>query len=332
MTTRRNFLKSSAMLAAGGILGSSVLSSCGSKDTTPAAATAPTKKSFIGLQTYSLGRELSEDIPSGLAKLAQIGYTDLELAGYRDGKIGEVSMSDYRKMADDAGLKISGSHLSPSIREYKKENFQQFEDFWKKAVDEHTVLGVTTMVQPSMPSVKTMDEAKVVGEIFNKAGEIAKAAGIAWGYHNHSGEFGRLEPTAEQKAEYEKQVAAAGNNPMMRMRAPQGDYIEKAFIDNTDPNYVMFELDCYWAVMGQQDPCEWLRNYPNRYKLLHVKDRWIVGNSGMMNWENIFKTGYSIGINQWFVEVESDSDPNTTQFYGVEESAKYLLAAPFVKA
>ena len=117
MTTRRNFLKSSAMLAAGGILGSSVLSSCGSKDTTPAAATAPTKKSFIGLQTYSLGRELSEDIPSGLAKLAQIGYTDLELAGYRDGKIGEVSMSDYRKMADDAGLKISGSHLSPSIRE-----------------------------------------------------------------------------------------------------------------------------------------------------------------------------------------------------------------------
>lgn len=51
----------------------------------------------------------------------------------------------------------------------------------------------------------------------------------------------------------------------------------------------MFELDVYWAVMGQQDPVEWMENYPNRFKLLHIKDRWIIGDSGMMNFPNIFK-------------------------------------------
>jgi sugar phosphate isomerase/epimerase len=108
--------------------------------------------------------------------------------------------------------------------------------------------------------------------------------------------------------------------------------VEQLFLDNTDPELVMFELDCYWAVMGGQDPVQWLKNYPNRFKLLHVKDKWIIGNSGMMNWEMIFKTAYEIGITQWFVELENDGDDSTTQFYGVEESAKYLLSRSFVKA
>ena len=30
----------------------------------------------------------------------------------------------------------------------------------------------------------------------------------------------------------------------------------------------MFELDVYWAVMGQQDPVEWMENYPNRFKFI----------------------------------------------------------------
>ena len=51
---------------------------------------------------------------------------------------------------------------------------------------------------------------------------------------------------------------------------PKGTYIEELFLKNTDPDKVMFELDVYWAVMGQQDPVEWMENYPNRFKLLHI--------------------------------------------------------------
>ena len=338
MTNRRDFLKNSALLTAGGLVGSSLLNSCGSA--TPAA---PARKSFIGLQTYSVGAELSADVPAGLKKIYDMGYTDLELAGYRDGKQGDYTMTEYKKMADDAGLKISGAHLSPSSRNYTKEGMAEISEFWKKAVADHVELGVTTMVQPSMPSITSEDDAKIIGEIFNNAGQIAKDAGIMWGYHNHSGEFTTKILSEADKAEAARieaeraaaMAAAAQGGQQARMnfgRAPQGKTAEQLFIENTDPALVMFELDCYWAVMGQQDPVQWLKDYPNRYKLLHIKDRWIVGNSGMMNWEMIFKTAYEIGITQWFVELESDQDDTTTQFFGIEESAKYLLAAPFVKA
>jgi len=138
---------------------------------------------------------------------------------------------------------------------------------------------------------------------------------------------------AAERAAAMASAAAGGTAPRMNFgRAPQGTMVEQLFLDNTDPELVMFELDCYWAVMGGQDPVQWLKNYPNRFKLLHVKDKWIIGNSGMMNWEMIFKTAYEIGIEQWFVELENDGNDSTTQFYGVEESAKYLLSRSFVKA
>ena len=92
----------------------------------------------------------------------------------------------------------------------------------------------------------------------------------------------------------------------------------------------MFELDVYWAVMGQQDPIEWLENYPDRFKLLHIKDRWIIGASGMMNFANIFKKGYENKIIGYYVELEGDRK-GRPQFLGVEESAKYLQSASFVQ-
>jgi sugar phosphate isomerase/epimerase len=124
------------------------LNSCGSS-----ATAAPARKSFIGLQTYSLGGELTADVPAGLKRVYDAGYTDLELAGYRDGMQGEYTMAEYKKMADDAGLKISGAHVGPSSRNYTKEGMAEMSEFWKKAVADHVILGVTTIVQPSMPTV-----------------------------------------------------------------------------------------------------------------------------------------------------------------------------------
>lgn len=65
----------------------------------------------VGLQIYSLGKELYADVPGGLKKIKQMGYTNLELAGYKEGKIGGVDMMEFKKMVDDAGLKITSSHV-----------------------------------------------------------------------------------------------------------------------------------------------------------------------------------------------------------------------------
>lgn len=329
MTDRRSFLKNISLITLGGIATQKVIASDLSQSEPIMSETmASNAGKKIGLQTYSLGQELLQDMPNGLKRLAKAGYTDLEIFGYKEdiGKFGDynpknttfIAPKDYKKMVEDAGLKISSSHLSPSLREYTKDNMPKFDEFWKKATDIHAELGVSCMVQPSLPRVENEDDAKVIAEIFNRAGEISQKAGIRWGYHNHSNEFKRVPKTGKPEIN------------MVNPWATKGTCIEELFLKNTDPDKVMFELDVYWTVMGQQDPVEWLSNYPDRFKLLHIKDRWIIGDSGMMNFPNIFKKAYEIGIMGYYVELEADRK-GRTQFEGVEKSAVYLKNASFVK-
>jgi sugar phosphate isomerase/epimerase len=157
----------------------------------------------------------------------------------------------------------------------------------------------------------------MVCEVFNKAGEIAKAAGIKWGYHNHSGEFRRVVKEEDKNKQ---------RNPWM----PVGDIIYDLLLEGTDPSLVFFEMDVYWTVMGQNDPLEYFEKYAGRFPILHIKDRSILGKSGMMNFENIFNKAYEIGLDEFYVELENIRE-NITQFEGVKQCFDYLNNAPFVK-
>ena len=64
-----------------------------------------------------------------------------------------------------------------------------------------------------------------------------KAAGIPFGYHNHEMEFAKVNP---------------GSTEAKLGRRVKGDCIYELFLKNTDPSLVFFEMDVYWAVMGQQ--------------------------------------------------------------------------------
>lgn len=327
MTDRRSFIKTAAALTAGAAVSPSIFAS---EKILGAPSVAPAGKKKIGLQTYSLGVDLLKDLPGGLARLAKAGYTELELFGYnekekgftaggRDGAI-TISGKDYKKAADDAGIKLTGSHINPTVREYTKENYSKFDEFWKKAADLHKELGFISMVQPSMPRVQNEDDAKRISEVFNRAGDIAAKAGLLWGYHNHSGEFQRVPKAGEQPQQ-----------PQGGFRRPSGEFIEKLLIENTDPSKVFFELDVYWTVMGQQDPVAWINNYADRIKYLHIKDVWIINDSGMMNFPNIFAAGYKAGIKGFYVEVEGAPTPGLNQFDGVIASGEFLKKASYVK-
>ena len=69
--------------------------------------------------------------------------------------------------------------------------------------------------------------------------------------------------------------------------------------------------------------------YPGRFKMLHIKDRREIGQSGMVGFDAIFENAKTAGVENIIVEVEQYS-------YDVEKSVKlsldYLLEAPFVKA
>ena len=72
-----------------------------------------------------------------------------------------------------------------------------------------------------------------------------------------------------------------------------------------------------------------MNKYKNRIQALHIKDKAVLGKSGMMNFEQIFKLAYSNGIKSFFVELEGMK--GGTQFEGVKGCADYLLGAKFVK-
>lgn len=321
MTNRRNFLKNASLLTAGGLLAGKAGIAKATSTTT--SSTMANKK--LGLQIYSLQGELFDDLPKRMREVREMGFVDLELAGYKDGKIRNVDMMEFKKMADDAGLKIVSSHVDPPgesqyglMLDYHKDKMPQVNDFWKKAADDHAKIGCPYLLQSTMPTCKSHERAALLCDFFNEAGKIVKAAGIEYGYHNHHMEFERLvrpEDIGKEK------------NPW----TIPGDQIIDLFIAGTDPNLVSFEVDVYWTARGGSDPVEFIAKNANRVKLLHIKDTKILGQSGLLNFHNIFDQMYANGIKTFFVEMEPLRNDTRTQFEGVKECADFLQNASFVR-
>lgn len=321
MSNRRDFLKNISLFTAGSFLAGKA--SAAPVLSQPASVPGAAANKKIGLQIYSLQKELYDDLPKRMKEVKAMGYTDLELAGYNKGKIGDVDMMEFKKMADDAGLKIISSHVNPSVegvpflRKYTRELMPKIEEYWKVTADDHAKLGCKYLIQPMMPECTSHEEAALICEIFNNAGKTVKAAGLPFGYHNHNMEFQRVVKPEDQKKKW-------------NFWEKPGDQIYDLFLQGTDPSLVFYEMDVYWTVMGQNDPVEYMKKHPNRIKVLHIKDRAVLGQSGMMNFEMIFKQMYANGIQDYFVELERMPD-GRTQFAGVKDCADYLVKAPFVK-
>ena len=79
----------------------------------------------------------------------------------------------------------------------------------------------------------------------NKIGEQVKKAGLQLSYHNHNFEFQKF------------QGGVTGYDEFLRL---------------TDPDLVKLEMDCGWVTVAGYDPVEYLQKFPERYKLLHIKD------------------------------------------------------------
>ena len=99
MNNRRNFLKNASLLTVGGLLSGEVSKAVGMTYQNNQI----NQNKIVGLQTYSVLRELNQDIPAGMKKLKQIGYTNLELSGYADRKLAGLAVTEYRKLVEEIG-------------------------------------------------------------------------------------------------------------------------------------------------------------------------------------------------------------------------------------
>lgn len=257
------------------------------------------KRKIIGLQLYSIRDAMAEDVKSALAKVAEIGYANLETASYSDGNLYGMPAAEFRKMAEDAGLKITGAHLGAG---YSQQTEADRLEWWKKAMDTHAAIDCENVVIPSVgfSDETTLDDVKAVTEYFNKVGDMASQRGLRLSYHNHARE----------------------------LESRDGQVILDYLIDNTDASLVSYELDVYWATVGGANPAEYIEKYSGRFPLLHIKDESIIGESGKIDFEPIFKAAYRNGMEEFYVEVEKNTLPPEIC---VERSFDFLDVADYVK-
>ena len=168
MSTRRNFIKTTGILA----LGSAVLPKLVS------AGVKPQKK--VGIQLYTVRNEMLKDAAGTLKQLAAIGYKEIESARSEKGNYYGLTPKEIKSITKDLGISLISGHV-------------HYDQDWQKSVDEASKTGQLYMICAVLPANgQTVDNYKRSAEIFNKAGEDCKKANISFGYHNHSSEFEKV--------------------------------------------------------------------------------------------------------------------------------------------
>lgn len=273
------------------------------------SASKPVKKE-MAIQLYSArdligsAEKYAESHEEVLKALAEMGYTSVETANYKNGLFYGVTPEEFKADVEAAGMTVLSAHTNKKLSEKELESgdFSESLAWWDEAIKAHQAAGMEYIVIPSIGFQKTVKDLQTYCEYFNALGRKCKEAGISFGYHNHAYEFGKVEDSV---AMY--------------------DYM----LENTDPEFVFFQMDVYWVVMGKASPVDYFNKYPGRFKILHIKDRKEIGQSGMVGFDAIFNNAEIGGVEGYVVEVEGCR--NEAALGGIRTSADYLLSAPFVK-
>jgi sugar phosphate isomerase/epimerase len=283
-TTRRSFMKTTSVAAMAAVISQSTL------------LRASPFGLPIGLQLFSVREMLAKDFPGTLKLLSTLGYQEVEAAGFYD-----HSPEDVKQALKNAGLTCPSAHY----------NFNQMTTQTDQIIAFGHAIGLKYIVC-STPGIKNPERIKSIparerqnaykledwqwnADQFNQLGTKVKAAGMSFAYHNHTNE---MKPTSE------------GKIPLDVM------------IEMTDPAKVSFEMDAGWVMMGGKDPVEYLKRYPTRFCMMHVKDfkdskptpdgqpaaATELGR-GVMDYRPIFKAADKAYIKHLFVEQEGYDMP-----------------------
>lgn len=235
----------------------------------------------IGLQLYSLRNEFKTDVPGTLAKIKEWKIKQIEGGGTYG-----LPADEYKKLLQQNNLEMVSYGAG----------FEELEKNPQAIIDNAKAFGAKYVMCAWVPHKEgefTMDDIKKAIDVFSKAGKLMYENGIKLCYHPHGYEF----------LPYE-------NGTMF-------DYMVK----NTDPRYVNYEMDVFWVKHPGQDPVALLKKYPNRFLMMHLKDRApgtegnqngrapdetnVVLGQGDVGIAAIMKEAKKIGIKYYFIEDES---------------------------
>ena len=274
MTTRRDFLLA---------MGATALAPAAlhAMTASPVPAAAPLRG--VGVQLYMLRNQMRADPERTLARVAELGFTEIEWWG----EWGRTPVQ-LRAALDANGLRAPSAHYGLGALQPAQ---------LPRTLETAAVMGHTTLVVASTESRENAtlaDWQRTIATI-SEAGRVARAAGMRTGYHNHDFEFQPFE----------------GSTRLER------------FLTESDPAVVELELDCYWAFKAGHDPIAFLRRYRDRITMLHVKDSTAapafeqrdVG-AGVIDWRTLLATATAGRVAHAYVEHDAPADAWATAAAG----------------
>lgn len=261
----------------------------------------------LGVQLYTVRDPLQSDVRTTLAEIAAIGYREVELFGLGGEDQGDkplfgLTAKEFATALEDAGLRAPMAHIWGGAM-----NIAEIADLVGQVGVRHLVVPMAPEFvsiengQFRMLGVTGRSQLDAIAERLNRQGELAKASGMGFGYHNHQMEFADL-----------------------------GD--ENAFdylFAQADSELVKIELDIGWAVFAGIDPLQVLKRYAGRIIAVHLKDhapprspaaeggsdpasiqaQLVEPGTGPTDFAPILAALDEIGVAHRFVEVDVSPDP-----------------------
>jgi sugar phosphate isomerase/epimerase len=257
----------------------------------------------VGIQLYTVRKALAQDMDGTLAKVAAIGYREVE------GPLLKLSAADTKATLDRHGL------VCPSIHR----NYDQMGDKWPKVLDFcHTIGAKYVVISWIEDSVRNgPDGFKHAAEDFNRAGEASKKAGIQFAFHNHWIDFTR---TPDGKIGYD--VLLENSDPdLVKMELD----ICWSTVGGIDPVEYFAKYPGRFPLVHVKD----LKKIPSPTVIQGSK---ITGDdvvplmteagSGVIDWKRIFAHAKQGGIKHYFVEHDEPADPIASARASYEYLAK----------
>ncbi len=257
----------------------------------------------IGIQLWSVRDAMAKDPKGTLKSLAEIGYDDVELAGYSEGKFYGMDPKTFKTLLNDLGLMTRSGHTKTGVMDPETKNTMV--NNWEACVKDAAEVGNKSLVLAWIAEEerKDLDSYKRVCELLNKCGEVSKSYGIQMAYHNHDFEFDVFDDIVAY------------------------DYL----LQNTDPDLVKFEMDHYWVRKAGADSIKLFEEHPGRFPYWHVKDMddtpkafFTEVGSGVIDWKAIFDKKQTSGMEYFYVEQDAFRD-GVIPLNSVKQSHDYLV-------
>jgi sugar phosphate isomerase/epimerase len=255
-----------------------------------AAETGMKFKGPYGLELYSLRNQIHR----GDASTVRAALSMAKQVGYTEIEAPELyglTATEFRKQLDQVGLPCTSLMTT----------YNECQNHLEDVIQNARTLGAGWIINVWIPHQGpfTLSVCQQAIADYNRWGEKVHRAGLRFGHHTHGYEF----------------------------QPYQGHPLFDTLVDQTHPSLVEYEMDVFWVVDAGASPVAYLRRYPTRFRLLHLKDMrkgppvknftgaapltWDVPlGTGRIDLPGILVEAEKVGVERYYVEDESSDAPH----------------------